>query len=95
MMLIVHIPSEGNGGKPRRALAGMQHYKKLAFPTPSGKYVTTPITMVAITTPHNNQERIEAALALHRPYGDGTCSVDDEHYPCRTVRLLTGQTLWR
>lgn len=49
MMLVIHIPSEGNGGKPRRALASLQHFKEFAFRTPAGSFVKTPITMVAIT----------------------------------------------
>lgn len=99
MQLIIAIPSEGNGGKPRRALASMQEYKELAFRTPSGGFVRTPITYVGVTTPHNNQELIEKVLRLHVPtIVDGVNAAEycsycsgKPHYPCKTVRILTGE----
>jgi len=104
MMLIVHIPSEGNGGKPRRALAGMQHFKKLAFPTISGKFVPTPITLVGITGPtveplamrvkqeldrHVMKSHIGAGLNNGRFDYCDYCSGHPQ-FPCPTVRTLTG-----
>lgn len=96
MMLIVHVPSEGNGGKPRRALASLQHFKEFAFRVPSGKYVRTPITMVAVTTAHHNQEAIEKAIALHHPFRrpgipGQWCDycADNPAWPCETVRILS------
>jgi hypothetical protein len=99
MMFVVAIPSEGDGGKPRRALASLQHFKELYFRTPEGKVGKTPITFVGATTAHNNQERIDEALRLHTIlHVDGTdgggdyCSYCAHHptYPCETVRILTG-----
>lgn len=89
-MLVVAIPNLNGIGM--RALAGMQHHKKIAFPTADGtKFKTTPIDFVYITTPHHNQERIDKAIALHQPRGDGLCGRCDAAYPCETVRVLTGE----
>lgn len=94
MMLIVAIPGEGDGGKPRRALASMQEFKKLAFLTPSGRFGVTKISFVGITTPHHNQELIDKVIALHAPASDPRlpthCAADLNDYPCETVRILTG-----
>ena len=90
MMLVVAISRLD--GIDRRALAGMQHHKKLAFPVGDGsKFKTAKVEFVYVTTPHNNQELIDAVLSLHRKHRDGSCVTDDEHYPCETVRILSGE----
>lgn len=98
MILIVAIPSLDN--IDRRALAGMQHYKKLAFPIGDGsRFKSVKIDFVYVTTPHHNQELIDKVLALHTPVThyspDGTarCSscANRPVYPCETVRILTGE----
>jgi hypothetical protein len=102
MMLIVHIPTEGNGGKPKRALASMQYYKKLAFQAPSGKFVSTPITLVGVTGDRTEPfaDRVEREIARHVPETTvglpkdafTYCSycANRPKFPCQTVRTLTG-----
>lgn len=94
MILVVAIPSLND--VDRRALAGMQHYKKLAFPAGDGtRFKTTKIDFVYVTTPHHNQELIRKALALHAPVGDPelptSCQTCLNDYPCETVRILSGE----
>ena len=97
MMIVVAIPSAGDGGKPDLALHGLQEYKQFAFPRDDGKFAITPISFVYITTPHNNQERIDEELARHVAFRKdgipgqwcGYCA-DNPRFPCATVRTLTG-----
>lgn len=49
MMLVLGIPDEADGGQAERALAAMQQFKELAFPTGHGKYAKTRITFVYVT----------------------------------------------
>lgn len=92
-MLVVAIPSLDRADM--RALAGIQHHKKVAFPTGDGsKFKSVPVEFVYITTPHHNQELIDKALALHTPAGDPklptSCQACLNDYPCETVRILSG-----
>lgn len=93
MMIVIGLRSESNGGSnARRVLAGLQHFKQLAFPTPSGKFVKAPIDFVYATTPQNNQERIDKVVGLHAPdsdYPTTHCVECKADYPCETVRILT------
>jgi hypothetical protein len=92
MIIVAAIPSLD--GVDRRALAGMQHYKRIAYPIGDGtKFKVTSIEFVYVTTPHRNQEKIDEAIALHQPASDPklptncqTCLTD---YPCETIRVLT------
>jgi hypothetical protein len=89
MILVIAIPSLND--KDRKALAGIQHHKKLAYPTASGSFRTAPVDFVYVTTPHNNQELIDKVLALHQQVEVGYCSICRTDTPCETVRILTGE----
>lgn len=91
-LFVLAIPSEGDGGHPMRALAGVSEYKQIAFPTKSGRFVKTPVAFMYLTTPHRNEERIDAVRQLHVPDNENRCVECRRVYPCRTIRTLDGET---
>ena len=101
MVIVIAIPGEGDGGKPRRALAGLQHFHKLAFPTKTGKFATTPILYAYPSDTTGALERIGKAVELHKPetfdglpeYAFTSCSYCSGHpaFPCETLELLLGE----
>lgn len=90
-MFILAIPGEGDGGKPMAALDGVDKFKEIAFPTGPGKFSRTPVAFMYLTTPHRNEERIDCVKLVHCER-NGKCAECNRPYPCRTVRLLNGET---
>lgn len=103
MIIVIAVPGEGDGGKPRRALAGLQHFHKLGFPTVSGKFGITPVLYAYPSDTLGALERIGKVVELHQPKtvtGQGLdggsftfCTYCSGHpeFPCETLELLLGK----
>ncbi|HEV2174238.1 MAG TPA: hypothetical protein VGR71_11760 [Nitrospira sp.] len=54
MMFVIAIPSLD--GRDRKALAGMQHFKRLAYPTATGGFRTAKVDFIYVT--NSSGERV-------------------------------------